>query len=81
MNTATIENQPHMPETPAVGVPPLATGSDLQASVSQAIQDAIAAHIAEYSKLFPEQVWGAGGLHARILPAVMAVLPNNQGET
>ena len=27
MNTATLENSPRKPEPPAVGVPPLATGS------------------------------------------------------
>ncbi len=44
--------------------------------ISQAIQDAIAEHIAEYSKHFPDQAWGKGALHARLLPAIMAVVPN-----
>jgi len=52
-------------------------GSALKAQISQAIQDAIAAHIAEYSKNFPDQAWGKGALHARLLPAIMDVLPNS----
>ena len=55
-------------------------GSALKTAVSQVIQGAIAAHVEEYSKLFPEQVWGKGALHARLLPAVMSVLPNVQSD-
>lgn len=47
--------------------------------LSQVIQDAITAHIVEYSKTFPNQVWGGGALHARLLPAILAALPD-EGE-
>ena len=33
MSTATLENSPRTPEAPAVGVPPLATGSQLQGAI------------------------------------------------
>lgn len=45
-----------------------------ETNVSQLIQDAIADHIAEYEKTFPEQAWGRGSLHARLFALLEPVV-------